>query len=1090
MRLVSLEVKHFGCVKHAELELDGGLNVLFGPNDLGKSTLVEAIRAALLLPVRSAALRTFAPWGRDETPEVRLVLRANDQRFYRINKTFGLSATLEWSNDGKSFSHDSSAREVDERIRQLLQWGLPAAPGTARGMPDSFLTKVLIPSRQETLGVLSETLATDKDDSGKKQIASALLSSALAALAEEPLFKQVLERATLKVNEAFTTTRQRKRNKGSPWLDVRDRINRAGGELEQLQQLKNASATTLARLRTLEDELLEHTELRDAADRNCQETEARFHHQARLHELEVRLERADHAVAEARRKVAEAEVAEREEQRLAAHTETQHQSANGARAAFERAQRTEAEAREALHSLEQAAASQELALRRATLEKRLTEVNAEVLAQTREGQLAQEAAKRHEELGAFSTRLAAAEGAVQNFEKEAQRLAANLADADERLEGERMLLTYWRYRELERQLARARDQSQKSLELRAQAEAKRREATQLERELGQCVLPSESTLRALRELEHKRSIAEGVLARGLLVEVTPLSPNLELDISEDEGATRRERLFAAGRFSAQRSVRVGLSGAMELQVSTGTPQEREELRELRRRWQDEAMPVLNAAKAADLAALEEAVRAFGAGKDKLGSLRRGVTELELRIQDLREQSQRADALAEEVHAERERLADYDREELERCAGEYQRESEIASAVRDSERDRQTHEAALGTARSQAARSQAQRAALAEQHSAAQTAFEDACRRLSGSWQIALQTATTALQALVGERNTLERNLTSLEQEQHSKRAQAQAALGRALEMTRLQLSALEAAQAGLRAAEQALASHRGGLRVLQQEARNLDTTSIEAAATALRHEHATVQAARPPSAPVSDRDRQAAQLALKAAEAALHAKNTELAEARGSLSQVGGDVVEEQVSEASAALRLLQDHERELELEYGGWLALHEALRSAESHQAQDLGDALGSPIQERFAALTGGRYTKVAVGSDLRTGGFELAGELRSVNSLSQGTLEQLSALFRLCLAERLQSAVILDDHLSQTDSQKMLWFQNALQSVARRTQIVVITCWPEHYGVQPEGDSLQTLNTNRGRRTPTDTDTAAPLLRVVDLRRVIERY
>ncbi|MFT5126613.1 MAG: putative ATP-dependent endonuclease of OLD family [Rhodothermales bacterium] len=50
MRLVSLNVENFKGVNSASLELGPGLNILYGPNELGKSTLAEAIRAILLLP--------------------------------------------------------------------------------------------------------------------------------------------------------------------------------------------------------------------------------------------------------------------------------------------------------------------------------------------------------------------------------------------------------------------------------------------------------------------------------------------------------------------------------------------------------------------------------------------------------------------------------------------------------------------------------------------------------------------------------------------------------------------------------------------------------------------------------------------------------------------------------------------------------------------------------------------------------------------------------------------------------------------------------------------------------------------------------
>jgi len=70
MLLRSLEVRDFRIVQHAKLEFGRGLNVLYGPNELGKSTLVEALRAAFLLPVGSKTAEELVPWGTDRAPQV------------------------------------------------------------------------------------------------------------------------------------------------------------------------------------------------------------------------------------------------------------------------------------------------------------------------------------------------------------------------------------------------------------------------------------------------------------------------------------------------------------------------------------------------------------------------------------------------------------------------------------------------------------------------------------------------------------------------------------------------------------------------------------------------------------------------------------------------------------------------------------------------------------------------------------------------------------------------------------------------------------------------------------------------------------
>ena len=48
MRFRSLTISHFRAVDRAALSFGPGLNVLYGPNDLGKTTLATAMRAVLL----------------------------------------------------------------------------------------------------------------------------------------------------------------------------------------------------------------------------------------------------------------------------------------------------------------------------------------------------------------------------------------------------------------------------------------------------------------------------------------------------------------------------------------------------------------------------------------------------------------------------------------------------------------------------------------------------------------------------------------------------------------------------------------------------------------------------------------------------------------------------------------------------------------------------------------------------------------------------------------------------------------------------------------------------------------------------------
>src|SRR5437588_654926 len=62
MRLHRLRIVNFAAIGNVEVELGPGLNVLYGPNDLGKSTVVAAIRLGLLLPHTSTHCEQYIGW--------------------------------------------------------------------------------------------------------------------------------------------------------------------------------------------------------------------------------------------------------------------------------------------------------------------------------------------------------------------------------------------------------------------------------------------------------------------------------------------------------------------------------------------------------------------------------------------------------------------------------------------------------------------------------------------------------------------------------------------------------------------------------------------------------------------------------------------------------------------------------------------------------------------------------------------------------------------------------------------------------------------------------------------------------------------
>lgn len=377
MRLLKLTVAHFGPIRAAEVAFGPGLNVLYGPNDLGKSTLAEAIRAALLLPVTRAHASSYIPWGTDRTPEVTLEFETGADVRWRIRKEFGARghSELHKSLVGGNFDLVMRGRGVDGELCKLLRWGIDAPGGKSksRGLPESYLTHVLLGQQSRVMAVFERTLEEDTLQGEGKQ----RLEEALEALAEPPEFRDLRARVDAKVAEAFTDAGARRRDRDSPWIRVRDQIEARTRELQELEQEGQHSEHARAevqRLATRRDERAagaatarEHWERVQQAH---QRTQARQGAEARLQAARVTLEGL-------RRKIQTVATKEEELVRLA-ETLCARQAAVAATeaevgAASEELQRVQARVHDLGESLEQSrqARRQEFERRRQELQTQL-----------------------------------------------------------------------------------------------------------------------------------------------------------------------------------------------------------------------------------------------------------------------------------------------------------------------------------------------------------------------------------------------------------------------------------------------------------------------------------------------------------------------------------------------------------------------------------------------------------------------------------------------------------------------------------------------------------------------------------------------
>ena len=240
MKLLRLRVQNFAAIREMEIAFGPGLNVLYGPNELGKSTLAEAIRLVLLLPYTSTHYEPYVPWTGADDPFVDLTFEMEEQRIWRVQKQFGRrgSARLQESRNGQDFEDVERARRVDARLREILRWGIPepGGMGAGKGLPSSFLATALLSTQAHVADVLEGSLHGDPTPTGKDQIAEAL-----QAVAQDPLFLALLRAVQARRDEAYTDKGAKKTARGSVFKAAAERVNEAREEKLRLEKVVEES---------------------------------------------------------------------------------------------------------------------------------------------------------------------------------------------------------------------------------------------------------------------------------------------------------------------------------------------------------------------------------------------------------------------------------------------------------------------------------------------------------------------------------------------------------------------------------------------------------------------------------------------------------------------------------------------------------------------------------------------------------------------------------------------------------------------------------------------------------------------------------
>jgi len=119
MRILSLRLAKFRLFEDLAISFAPGLNLVRGPNESGKSTIVHAIVACLFEKpqAKNAGVRSAWRWGAAEGPSVEIDFEQEGKR-YRLAKDFGQGKAL--LEDLEGDLRLDTAKAVESRVFELL----------------------------------------------------------------------------------------------------------------------------------------------------------------------------------------------------------------------------------------------------------------------------------------------------------------------------------------------------------------------------------------------------------------------------------------------------------------------------------------------------------------------------------------------------------------------------------------------------------------------------------------------------------------------------------------------------------------------------------------------------------------------------------------------------------------------------------------------------------------------------------------------------------------------------------------------------------------------------------------------------------
>jgi hypothetical protein len=1076
MRLHRLRIESFGAIGNVDVEFGPGLNVLYGPNDLGKSTAVAAIRLGLLLPHASTHGDQYVGWTGSDDRIVEITFETEAQRIWRVRKQFGKggSSLLQESRNGQDFDDVERGRKVDAKLREILRWGIPepGGMGGGKGLPTSFLATALLSPQEEVSAILGQSLQDDPTSSGKEQIAAAL-----QAVAQDPLFVALLRETQEHRDAAYTDKGAKKTAMGSVFKLAAERLNATRDEKEKLQRIVADSERAETQLRDLTDRRAHQQETLAVATDHVSNLETLAAQAACRSVAAEQVRLTQENLLRIQGIAIEVEAAERQLAELIGKIEQAEQALTVARGRQVEAKDRLEVAEEVSHAegsdpgFTETVVRQQLEIRNSAADQAAREAQQRIDAALAAQKVVEAVANAEREL---EDRVAKADRAFQL----ASKSTAAVKTADDKLQRYDLLERTLDVHAADKQVKDAQAAVDNEAALRTSLEAASRERAKWVGRRSAITIPVPGVVGSMRRLAGELAAARGALDVGLVVTVRPHA-FLDLQVRKDEQEVDSNWIAQPLDIEANAEVEISIVDVATVLVRGGRRAAQEKAQGLEERWSREVLPCLTAAGVTDLHGLDvkiaeaqELDAAISKKDAEIELLRAQIAALTGATETLREASERAATRRASLGEVSLDLLDGDIKALgaDVTAGLRKRRQQLS---KEAETARRIANQAANDHTLADERTRHSRLAL----DAANAALEAALPAFPGGVNAALVAAQADLAAAMVEKANVAAEFALLERTIEERKNRIDAALNGARANAAQATMAVESAQERLTTAKTNHASEHGRLIELRKQR---DAENLPAAKSRLQEATGRYAALPVPDRIVTEDEVSAARAIAAGLKLDLEALERDIQRTHGALEQVGGAVAREQLRDATEAFELAERQEREIEEEYEAWKLLLDQMKEADAAQASNLGQALVPAIAGRFQELTQRRYEAVQLTAQLATEGIMVSGALRLAAQLSVGTREQLSTLYRLSLAEYLRTVIVLDDQLVQSDGNRMDWFRALLNEKARSFQILVFTCRPTDYllasALVPQESAVHE-------------DTEGGFIRAVDLGRALRR-